>query len=205
MAKKNNNISINTLEKYCKAVSQTKKTLTIPMGEDGEIVCEVKYRLSLEETLRFVEDVVKATIMTDDTMIVPVAREYIIGKNVLTYYANFTMPADVSKAYDLVMASTDIITQILNETDGHQFTMIQQSIFERVEFEKQKMIAGQEAQIKQLTDKISDMANQMESVFNGVNGNQMADFITGMAKIAKENTLNPQDLAAEIVKQGMSK
>lgn len=205
MAKKNNNISINALEKYCKAVSPTTKTLTFSFGEDGEIACEVKCRLSLEDTLRFVEDVVKATIMTDDVMVVPVAKEYVIGRNVLTYYANFTMPTDTNKAYDLVMASTEIITQILNEIDGHQFLMIQQAIAERVEFEKQKMIAGQETQIKQLTDKISDMASQMENIFDGVDGNQMADFITGMAKVANEKTITSQDLAAELVKQGISK
>lgn len=205
MAKKNNNISINMLEKYCKQKTSDKATLKFPMSDGEELVCEVKTRLSLEETLRFVEDVVKETVASADMMIVPVAKDYILGKNILTYYANFTMPSNASKAYEMVMAATDIINAIVQNVDNHQFSVIQQCIFERVEFEKQKMLSGNEYQINMLIGKINDMTEKMEAAFGGVSGEQVAGFISSMSDFAKDKNVTAQDIAAELVKQGIAR
>ena len=202
MAKKKSNVSINALEKFCKHVwLENVVTMTFPIGEDDAITCEVKKRLSLEETMRFIEDVVSETIMEDDMLIVPMAKEYICGKNILTYYGNFTMPSDTNKAYDLVMGANEIIGAIMNTIDMHQYNMIQGCIHERIEFEKQKMLFGQEAQIRKLTSEIERVTNNMASLFDGVSGEQMSEFITGMAGMAKNTEVTAQDMARAIVEK----
>lgn len=199
MAKKKNNVSINALEKYCKSRGNDVVEMTFPIGDDDSITCEVKPRLSLEETMRFIEDVVSASIMEDDLMIVPMAREYVTCKCVLTYYANFTMPQDVNKAYEFVMGATEIIGAILNVIDGHQFQMIQGCIHERIEFEKQKMLSTQVSQIRKLTNEIEHMTEKFSAVFNGVSGEQMTDFITNMSAMAKDSQITPHDLARAVI------
>jgi len=129
------------------------------------------------------------------------AKEYICGKNILTYYGNFTMPSDTNKAYDLVMGASEIIGAIMNTIDMHQYNMIQGCIHERIEFEKQKMLFGQEAQIRKLTSEIERVTNNMASLFDGVSGEQMSEFITGMAGMAKNTEVTAQDMARAIVEK----
>lgn len=70
MAKKTNRVSINALERFCKETTPDIMQRTFSIG-DETITYEVKFRLTLEESMRFIEDVVKEAIMPNDGMIVP--------------------------------------------------------------------------------------------------------------------------------------
>ena len=199
MAKKRNNVSINTLEKYCDGLGQDVIEMTFPEGDESSITFEVKKILSLEETMRYIEDVVSASIMEDDLMIVPVAREYINRKNVLTYYANFTMPSNSSKAYELVMGASELIDEIIKSIDEPQYKMIQRCIDERIEFEKHKMLSTQVQQIQKLAGEIEHMTDNFSALFNGVNGEQMSDFIKNMSELSKNANVTGQDIARAMV------
>lgn len=199
MAKKRNNVSINTLEKYCDGLGEGVIEMTFPEGDESSITFEVKKILSLEETMRYIEDVVSASIMEDDLMIVPVAREYINRKNVLTYYANFTMPSNSSKAYELVMGASELIDEIIKSIDKPQYKMIQRCIDERIEFEKQKMLSAQVQQIQKLAGEIEHMTDNFSALFSGVNGEQMSDFIKNMSELSKNANVSGQDIARAMV------
>ena len=199
MAKKNDSISINKLEKYCKQNSPKEVTLTFTMDDGEELSCVVKTRLSLEETLRFIEEVVSESVSPEDMMIVPVARDYVFGKCILTYYGNFTMPANATRAYEMVMACADIIAAIEKKIDAHQLGIIHQCIHERIEFEKQKMVSGSEYQANVLMGKIREMTDKMEAAFGGVSGEQISPLINRMNAKAKDTPITAQDLAAAIV------
>ena len=200
MTKNNERISVNALEKFCKHTCPDDTiTLKFSVGDGEEISYVVKKRLSLEETLRFIESVVSQSIMAKDMMIVPVSKEFVLCKNILTYYANFSMPQNDSKAYDLVMCATEIIFDILNVIDKHQYSIIQSCIQERIEFEKQKMLCEQEAQIGKLVFEIEQFTNKMSGIFDGVNGEQMANFITNMSAMAQNTEVTAHDLADALV------
>lgn len=199
MAKKKANVSINTLEKYCDGLGEGVIEMIFPEGDESSITFEVKKILSLEETMRYIEDVVSASIMEDDLMIVPVAREYINRKNVLTYYANFTMPSNSSKAYELVMGASELIDEIIKSIDKPQYKMIQRCIDERIEFEKQKMLSTQVQQIQKLAGEIEHMTDNFSALFSGVNGEQMSDFIKNMSELSKNANVSGQDIARAMV------
>ena len=199
MAKKRNNVSINTLEKYYDGLGEGVIEMTFPEGDESSITFEVKKILSLEETMRYIEDVVSASIMEDDLMIVPVAREYINRKNVLTYYANFTMPSNSSRAYELVMGASELIDEIIKSIDKPQYKMIQRCIDERIEFEKQKMLSTQVQQIQKLAGEIEHMTDNFSALFSGVNGEQMSDFIKNMSELSKNANVSGQDIARAMV------
>lgn len=143
--------------------------------------------------------------MPDDMLIVPIARDFITKKNLMTYYANFTMPESQSKTYDLVMASTGIINAILDNIDIDQFTMIQRSIDERIAFEEQKMIAEQQSNVRKITEDVSEFVSKMSSLFDGIDPEQMDGFMTSVSKMAQNTEISAQSLASAFLESRNSK
>lgn len=197
MAKKTNRVSINALERFCKETTPDIMQHTFSIG-DETITYEVKFRLTLEESMRFIEDVVKEAIMPNDGMIVPLAQSYIIGKNILIYYANFTMPNDESKAYELVLGANGIIGDIIGCIDNAQYQMLLAGVRDRVNFETQKMLSVQEQRVNTLVGEISRFAEQMDSVFGNISGEQMAGFISSMSKLS-DTQISTEELAKAFV------
>lgn len=197
MAKKTNRVSINALERFCKETTPDIMQRIFSIG-DETITYEVKFRLTLEESMRFIEDVVKEAIMPNDGMIVPLAQSYIIGKNILIYYANFTMPNDESKAYELVLGANGIIGDIIGCIDNAQYQMLLAGVRDRVNFETQKMLSVQEQRVNTLVSEISRFAEQMNSVFGNISGEQMAGFISSMSKLS-DTQISTEELAKAFV------
>lgn len=197
MAKKTNRVSINALERFCKETTPDIMQCTFSIG-DETITYEVKFRLTLEESMRFIEDVVKEAIMPNDGMIVPLAQSYIIGKNILVYYANFTMPNDESKAYELVLGANGIIGDIIGCIDNAQYQMLLAGVRDRVNFETQKMLSVQEQRVNTLVGEISRFAEQMDSVFGNISGEQMVGFISSMSKLS-DTQISTEELAKAFV------
>lgn len=205
MSKKNNKISINALEKYCGQFNTEPQDIEIHYGEDEVFTFTVKPLLTMDESVRFIEEVVRECIMPDDMLIVPIARDFITKKNLMTYYANFTMPESQSKTYDLVMASTGIINAILDNIDIDQFTMIQRSIDERIAFEEQKMIAEQQSNVRKITEDVSEFVSKMSSLFDSIDPEQMDGFMTSVSKMAQNTEISAQSLASAFLESRNSK
>lgn len=198
MAKKKNNVSINALERYCNGDGESVLTRTIKALNGEEITYEVKKRLSFEECARFVEDVVKECIVLSADLIVPISKQFVIRRNLMTYYANFTMPVSMVKAFDLVMASGDIIDDILSVIDSYQYYMIENAIVERLDFEKNRMLSVQEAKANQLLAEVAKFMEKMETLFDNIDGNQMTQFINSMSNLDMNN-VSKEDLASALM------
>lgn len=205
MPKKKNRISVNTLEKYCRKLNLVPQEIQMPYGDGEALSFTVKPLLTMDESIRFIEDVVRECIMADDMLIIPLARNFIVKKNLMTYYANFTMPESQSKTYDFVMASSGIITVILDNIDLDQFNMLCQSIDERIAFEERKMIAEQEHNVRQITENVSEFVSKMSGLFNGVDADQMGNFVTSMGKMAQNTEISAQSLAGAFLESRNTK
>lgn len=203
MAKKTK-VSINALEKYCKQSAPDVMEHTVSI--DGEsLTFTIKPRLSLEECVRFIEDVSSEYINAQDLMIVPIAKEFLVNQNLLTYYANFTMPSNTEKAFDLVLGASDILDVIRGKIDKTQYGMLIRAIDERIKFEQKKMLTLQESKINQAIAEIQQFTNRMSTLFDGVDGTQMTQFISGMTEMAKRQDVTPQDIANAIVNSASNK
>ena len=123
----------------------------------------------------------------------------------MTYYANFTMPESQSKTYDFVMAATGIIAVILDNIDLEQFNMIRQSIDERIAFEERKMIAEQQSNVRQITENVSEFVSKMSGLFDGVDAEQMGNFVTSMGKMAQNTEISAQSLAGAFLESRNTK
>lgn len=205
MSKKKNRISVNTLEKYCSQLNLVPQEIQMPYGDGESLSFTVKPLLTMDESIRFIEDVVRECIMADDMLIIPLARNFIVKKNLMTYYANFTMPESQSKTYDFVMASSGIISVILDNIDLDQFNMLCQSIDERIAFEERKMIAEQEHNVRQITENVSEFVSKMSGLFDGVDAEQMGNFVTSMGKMTQNTEISAQSLAGAFLESRNTK
>ena len=68
MSKKKNKISVNTLEKYCDQLNLSPQEIQMPYGDGETLSFTVKPLLSMDESIRFIEDVVRECIMADDIL-----------------------------------------------------------------------------------------------------------------------------------------
>ena len=197
MAKKQTRVSVNKLEKYHKRSQGNAQFIEASFQIDDDVVTyQVKPQLSLEECLRFINDVVSECVNANDDIFIPIAQKFIINKNILTYYGNFNMPDDIDKAFNLVMSAEEIIKAILSAININQYHMICDSIKESVEFEKQKMISVQEIRTSGVAAEMKQFIDRMSGLFDGVDGDQIASFVSGIAQMPN---VTAEDLANAVV------
>jgi len=198
MAKKKTKVSVNALENSCKNAADI-----IPCSYqygDGELIeFEVRPILTFEESLKFVKEVVDNCIIAEDLEVVSVVKDYMFYRNVMTYYANFTMPNSDKRAYEIVMSSMGIIKVICDHVDQNQLVMLKEAIGEQVDFEKKKMIAAQTSRLNEVVGQVNQFTSRMEKLFGDVDGEQMANFITGMTSLSQQTDVTAKDIAEAIV------
>lgn len=205
MAKKKSNVSINALERFCKAGAEDVMQRNVTAADGTEISFEVKKRLSFQECAQFVEDVVSECVIPSDLLVIPISKDGLIKRGLMTYYANFTMPASTVKACELVAASGDIIEDILSVIDNEQYFSILNAITERIDFEKQMMICTQKKKVDALLDEIAKFTEKMASLFDGVNGEQMAAFVSKMSQLTDLTNISQKEFASVLVEAATEK
>lgn len=125
MSKKASRISINKLE----STIQDNVTV-VHMVDYPEIEITIRRILPLQEVLQFVEDVVSSCIDSDTGRYIPEIQPFVIRSSVLTRYANFTLPKDPEKQYDLIY-NTGAYQQVMRNIDRVQYDEILYAINER--------------------------------------------------------------------------
>lgn len=198
MAKKQNRISINKLEKFCNRNDSGIVNAKFEISSEEVVEYEIKTRLSLEECVRFVNDVVIEYVRPGDSMIISIAKQFIIHRGILTYYSNFSMPEDDRKAFNLVMGAREIVDNILSVIDQSQYHMILNAIDESILFEQQKMLSVQETRVNEVVSEVNQFVNRMSGLFDGVDGNQISSFISGISQLP---SISAEDLANAVVQR----
>ena len=204
MAKKDK-VSINMLERYVKAKAAEEDELSIQIDKENELTFHVKPRLSLKECVEFIEEVVNEYVDKLSVSIVPIARDYIFNRCVMTYYANFTMPKNEEAAFAFVSGSKEIIGMIKEHIDMDQYLMLYDCITEKIKFETQKMLTTQEMRVDHALLEIEDFTERVADLFDGVDGEQIANFITSMNAISQSGEITPQEIANAIVNNTVNK
>lgn len=198
MAKKENaEISISKLEKYVKVNGQEPNTCAFDAGGES-IQYTIKYRISLEDCIKFVDDVVKGCIDKSEVSVIEIARKFLINRNLMTYYSNFRMPSDISKAYAYVMGAEDIVEVIKSNIDKKQYQDILDAIDKGISFERDKMLCEQRIRVDTIIEKLNSISEQMDSIFSGIDGEEASKFIS---TIANAGQIDSKSLAEVFVRQ----
>lgn len=177
MAKKVTHISINKLES-----TMQNNVVTVPMNGHPEIEIVIRRVLPLQDVLQFVEDVVSSCLDMDSGRYIPEIKAFVIRSSVLTRYANFTLPKDPEKQYDIIY-NTDAFENVMGHINRTQYDEIMNAIDERIAHEVfllENTVAGQTAA---LTAKIDSFVSDIEEIFGSVDKSDMPALVKNLSNI----------------------
>lgn len=99
-----------------------------------------------------------------------------------TRYANFTLPKDPEKQYDLIY-NTDAFAQVMGNIDRAQYDEILYAINERIKHNVAMMESAATTQVAELTAKINSFVNISEELFGSIEGKDMSALIKNLSKV----------------------
>ena len=182
--KKIKKISINELER-CVLTEPNERYID---WKGNQIL--VKNHLSLTEMANFVDNVVKSCF-SDDGEYYPEIRDFAFKAALLEFYSNFALPQNPEKRYELVILC-DASDLIYKEINRQQLDSIIYSIDEKIEYIKRSNIEAVNKQISEVFTIVDTLQNQFESLFNGINNNDLTQIAQSLnnGKIDEEKLMN---------------
>ena len=177
-------ISVNSLER----ITGDDELYTSFNWEGEEVV--VKKRLSLSEMLTMVDGVTDGCF-TDDGQYTPEARQFTTDCAILELYANFRLPSNIEKRYDIVCSKAvqTVISGIVEKIDRRQFNMIQDAITEKIDYRINTQTAAIERQINELSKQIEEIGNELTSVFQDTTPEEMKSVLASLANGVDEEKI----------------
>ena len=162
-------IAINQLEKLL-----DENMITFPMfeGDEDSPVIEIKRTLSLEEMWRVVDEVVEMCYPLIDVgteenprqerIFMPENRDFAFRKVVLSHYANFRLPTDFAKQYDLAYR-TNAFGMVIEHVNQDQLREIMISADRKVEFMKESQMSAASL-LKGVVDRFLKSVNNLGDI-----------------------------------------
>ena len=160
-------VSINAFEKVMNDMDHGVYTEVNWRGID----ILVRKHLPLKTMLEFVANVVGSCV-SDNGNYNPEAKEFAIKTNILTKYANFTMPANIELHYDLVYM-TDAVAHVLEYVDEEQMDEIRYAIDERIRYLIHVNVNAVQKQMMDINSAFYNIQNQFSEMFSGMKEGDM--------------------------------
>ena len=190
MTKKESRIAINKLESALK-----ENTVVIPMAGNEDVNITIRRTLPLKDMMQFVQDVVSSCVDAKTATYTPEAKEFAIRSGILSMYANFNLPSNVDKQYELVYG-TDVLCQVMEYINGDQLFEIRRVIDARIDHEVKMIETVLASKTNEMMLRIEAMVEQLESVFGSVTSDDFNSFIK---KFAEMGSVNEESLARAVL------
>lgn len=173
--KSNKKISITTFEKIMKENYTPTKTV-----EWSGVEITIKPTLSFKEVLSFVDNVTKSCFTTDSGSYIPEVKEFVIKCCILEMYANFAMPTNVERKYDLVYC-TDAVNVVMENINRVQLGEIIEAINDKIDNIAQANIEAVNMQMNELYSAFNNLQEQMTGIFAGIGTDEISKLIGAIA------------------------
>lgn len=161
MTKNEKKVSIALFDKIAK---KHFKSQSVIQWHETEIT--VKHTLSLTEMLGFVDEVVKSCFH-DKLGYMPEVKDFAIKNNILTRYANFSLPDNLEHCYQLVYG-TDAVEAVCDSIDTTQLQEIVSSINSRIRFLCDSKANLIQERINNVLDIMEEMRDSTKDIFSGL-------------------------------------
>ena len=122
--------------------------------------------------MEFVNDVVLSCFQEDGGF-VPEVMDFAIRSNILSKYANFSLPDKLEHRYEIIY-KTDIIDLVCSRINGAQLNEIVASINRKVEFLCDSNALMIKRQVNDLISAFNDLQARTEGMFNGISSDDIA-------------------------------
>lgn len=194
MAKADKKVSIALFDKIAKEQFQNEATIE---WHDAQL--RVKYALSLTDMLAFVDDVV-GSCFHDKLGYMPEVKDFAIKTNILSRYANFSLPDNLEHRYQLVYM-TDAVDAVCAAIDGTQLQEIVNSINSKIRFLCDSKATMIQERINDVLNTMEKMRDNTKSIFDGITQNDLKNLMGAITS----NGLDEQKLVQAYIEQAKSK
>lgn len=194
MAKADKKVSIALFDKIAKEQFQNEATI-----EWHEAVVRVRYALSLTDVLEFVDDVV-SSCFHDKLGYMPEVKDFAIKSNILSRYANFTLPDNLEHRYQLVYA-TDAVDAVCTAIDGTQLQEIVNAINSKIRFLCDSKATMIQERINDVLNTMEEMRDSTKAVFDGITQDDLKNLMSAIGS----GGLDEQKLVQAYIEQAKNK
>ena len=194
MAKADKKVSIALFDKIAKEQFQNEVTIE---WHDAQL--RVKYALSLTDMLAFVDDVV-GSCFHDKLGYMPEVKDFAIKTNILSRYANFSLPDNLEHRYQLVYM-TDAVDAVCAAIDGTQLQEIVNSINSKIRFLCDSKATMIQERINDVLNTMEEMRDNTKSIFDGITQDDLKNLMGAITS----NGLDEQKLVQAYIEQAKSK
>lgn len=194
MAKTEKKVSIALFDKIAKEHFQNEATI---QWHEAEV--RVKRTLSLKEMLSFVDEVV-GSCFHDELGYMPEVKDFAIKSNILTRYANFSVPDNLEHRYQMVYG-TDAVDAVCAVIDTTQLQEIVNSINDKIRFLCDSKATMIQERINDVLNTMEKMRDNTKSIFDGITQNDLKNLMGAITS----NGLDEQKLVQAYIEQSKSK
>lgn len=136
--------------------------------------------LSLRDMLEFVDMVVNSCFSEQTGSYLPEIRSFAISMCILEKYANFSMPSDIEKQYELIYR-TDAVKAVVERINRSQLDDIITAIDQKIDNIASANIDAVHSKMSDLCVAFENMQNQMSTLFSGINEEDIKNMTAAMS------------------------
>lgn len=140
----------------------------------------IKDTLPLRDVLAFVDIVSKSCFAIGTNEYIPEVKSFTIKCCVLEMYANFTLPTNVERKYDLIY-NTDAFDIVCEHINIKQLNEIVSAINEKVDNIAQSNIEAVNKQMNELYAAFDGLQKQIENIFSGIKPDDISKLVETIA------------------------
>lgn len=168
-------ISISFMDKVLKA--HEKNNIVVTQWCETDVT--IKRTIGLMDMIAFADNVAECCFMEDGSFH-PELKEFLFRCNVLTRYANFSLPENVEHKFELVYGTDayDFVTQYVDE---RQLNMLDAAIYDKLNYLCDTNAAGLEKRMTEAVSAFETLQDKIADLFGGIDSDDMAKIASAMA------------------------
>lgn len=181
MAKNKKKISINSLDKIIK--ENYDNTIT---AEWYGVEVSIKKTLAFKEMLEFVNDVVMSCFQ-DKGDFVPEVVDFAVKSNILSRYANFSLPDKLEHRYEIIYCS-DAVEFVCQHINNEQLNEITASINKKISYLCNTNVMNIQKQMMELVSSFETMQQKTTDMFANLTPEDMTKVLSAFedGKLSEE-------------------
>lgn len=190
MAKGTNRISIRTIDAI---VKEQFPNFVTEIWNGTEL--RIKKSLSFSEMLSFVNDVVKSCIQEEHGYM-PELMDFAIKSNILSRYANFSLPDNLEHRYD-ILYQTDAVAFVVSHINKSQLREITTAINHKVSYLCNSNIQQVQKQMGDFLSAFETLQGKMTNLFSSLT----PDDVTRLIGAINDGGLDESKIVSAYLKQ----
>lgn len=170
MAKNEKKVSINEFDKVMKKQQQPPKTV----DWDGVQII-VSHTIDFTSMMEFVHDV-SESCFSESGSFVPEVFDFAVKSNILTRYANFSLPSNLDHQYALIY-NTNAVSMVYDMIDHAQLDEIIASAKKRIDYVCDANIVAVRNKLVEIAQAYENIQKETEEMFRGVSQDDISNLL----------------------------